>query len=96
MALLEFILIFAEEIFFFVLKIKYTIIRDVLLTLLVGLISLFVVSLIYVTIMISLSSAPWYIKLLLVSICIPCTYVVFQIMSNGYEMWKQVKNKSQL
>lgn len=91
MGVLELILIFFEEIFLFVLKIKNTVIRNIIVALLVILISIFIIYLLYITIIISLSSAPWYIKLLLIGICIPCIYIVFLILSNGYKELKDSK-----
>lgn len=92
MDILELILIFFEEIFLLVFKIKNTIIRNIVLTMLVTLALTFITFLLYIALQISISSAPWYIKLLIVGICIPCIYVVFSVLLNGYQEFKQSKN----
>lgn len=92
MEILELILIFFEELFLLVFKIKNTVIRNIVLTTLVILILTFIAYLLYITILISISSAPWYIKLLLLGICVPCVYVVYSTLSNGYHEFKDSKN----
>lgn len=84
MTLLEFILIFFEEVVHIILKIKQASIRTIILGALVLFISLFIVYLLYLTVIIVLLSAPWYIKLFLVSICISCIFIVVQILINSY------------
>ena len=91
MYILELILIFLEEIFLLVFKIKNTIVRNIVLTSLVILILSSITYLLYITILIILSTAPWYIKLLLVGTCIICIYVVFSVLLNGYQEFKQSK-----
>ena len=85
---MEFILIFFEEILSAVLKINNRLIKNFILISLLLIMSVFVFFMLYILIGAIFSTVSWIIKIILFAIFIPCMYVIYIIILNGYSEWK--------